>query len=148
VAGRVSSKQSNFYFVRTEINRNSICFSCFSVCFAKPLKYFSVCFGVLNRYRNNRNKQNCFETNQIIPPKTLSNRVSSKQLIFFSVRTETNQNSICLVVFWFVSRKQQLFSVLFHFVSVFQTSIETTETNRIYAMGNLVYILTNLLFLR
>jgi hypothetical protein len=27
-------------------------------------KFFSVCFGVSNLYRNNRNKQNCFETNR------------------------------------------------------------------------------------
>ncbi len=27
-------------------------------------KNFSVCFGVSNLYRNNRNKQNCFETNR------------------------------------------------------------------------------------
>jgi hypothetical protein len=82
---RVGYPRNNqiFISVRTEINRNSICFDCVSVCFAKPQKYFSVCFVVLNRYQNNRNKQNFFETNQKIPPKTLSNRVSSKQLIFF-----------------------------------------------------------------
>ncbi len=28
---------------------------------------FSVCFGVSNLYRNNRNKQNCFETNRNNP---------------------------------------------------------------------------------
>jgi hypothetical protein len=40
-------------------NRNSICFGWFSVCFfAKPKRFFSVCFGVSDRYRNNRNKQN------------------------------------------------------------------------------------------
>jgi hypothetical protein len=45
-----------FFSVRTETNRNSICFGCFSVCFAKPTNFFSVCFGVSDRYRNNRNK--------------------------------------------------------------------------------------------
>ncbi len=43
---RVSSKQSNFFSVRTETNQNSICFVCFSVCFAKPKNIFSVCFGL------------------------------------------------------------------------------------------------------
>jgi hypothetical protein len=53
-----------FFSVRTETNRNTICFSCFLVCFAKPKKFFSVCFGVLDRYRNNQNKQNFIETNR------------------------------------------------------------------------------------
>jgi hypothetical protein len=50
---RVSSKQSIFFFlVRTETNRNSICFGCFSVCFAKPKKKFSGlfrCFGPVSK---------------------------------------------------------------------------------------------------
>ncbi len=49
-----------FFSVRTETNRNSICFSCFSVSFAKPKIFFfrfvSVCFGVSDQYQNNRNK--------------------------------------------------------------------------------------------
>jgi hypothetical protein len=40
---RVFSKQLNFFLVRTKTNRNSICFSCFSVCFAKPK---NICFGL------------------------------------------------------------------------------------------------------
>ncbi len=51
-------------------------------------------------------------------------RVSSKQSIFFSVRTETQSVS---VVFRFVSRNQKTF------FSMFRTSIETTETNRIFS---------------
>jgi hypothetical protein len=54
-----------FVSVRTEKNRNSICFSCFSVCFAKPKNFFPVCFGVSERYRNNQ--------------KTKTNRTFSKQ---------------------------------------------------------------------
>jgi hypothetical protein len=53
-----------FFSVRTETNRNTICFGSFSVCFAKPKNYFSVCFGVSDPFRNNRNKQICFETNR------------------------------------------------------------------------------------
>ncbi len=58
-------------------------------------------------------------------------RVSSKQSIFFSVRTETNQNSICFSCFLvcFVKPKNTFFTLL-QFFSVFQTGIETTETNR------------------
>ncbi len=43
-----------FFSVQSETNRNSICFGCFSVSFAKPKKHFfrfvSVCFGVSDRY--------------------------------------------------------------------------------------------------
>ncbi len=34
-----------FFSIRTETNRNSICFSCFSVCFAKPKNiFFGLCW--------------------------------------------------------------------------------------------------------
>ncbi len=99
VGARVSSKQSNFSSVRTETNRNSICFGWFSVSFAKPKKFFSVCFGVSDRYRNNQNKQNFLETNRKNLQKMFSIRGSSKPLFFFSVRTKTNRNSICFGCF-------------------------------------------------
>ncbi len=37
---------------------------CFGLFRETKNKNISVCFGVSNLYRNNRNKQNCFETNQ------------------------------------------------------------------------------------
>ncbi len=38
---------NQFFFPdQTETNRNSICFGCFSVCFAKPNKFFWICFGL------------------------------------------------------------------------------------------------------
>jgi hypothetical protein len=40
-----------------------------SVCFMKPrtfFQFFSMCFGVSDLYRNNRNKQNRLETNKKI----------------------------------------------------------------------------------
>ncbi len=56
-------------------------FAFVSVCFVKPKKkLFSVCFGVLNLYRNNRNKQNCFETNRNNP------EFSEKYLIIFFLK--------------------------------------------------------------
>jgi hypothetical protein len=110
---RVSSKQS-VYSVRTETNRNSICFACFSVCFAKPKIIFSVCFFVSDRYRNNRNKQNFVETNRKNLQKAFSIRGSQKQLIFFlgSNRNnpELNQFQLFLCLF---SRKQKKFFGLF-----------------------------------
>ncbi len=93
---RVSSKQS-------ETNRNSICFGCFSVCFAKQKTFFSVCFGVSDQYWNNRNKQNFVETNRKNLQKTFSIRGSSKQLIFFSPfepkQTETQPVSVVFGLF-------------------------------------------------
>jgi hypothetical protein len=59
-----------FFSVRTETNRNSICFGCFSVCFAEPKNIFSVCFGVSDRYRN---KHNCVDTNRNNPKKSPKN---------------------------------------------------------------------------
>jgi hypothetical protein len=62
MTARVSSKQSIFFSVRTETNRNSICFGCVSVCFAKPKNIFSVLFrfvsvgllfvSVVSKHRN------------------------------------------------------------------------------------------------
>ncbi len=68
------------FSVRTETNQNSNCFGCFSVCFAKPKLFFQF---VSYRYRNNRNKQNFFETNRKNLQKTFSISGSSKPLIFF-----------------------------------------------------------------
>jgi hypothetical protein len=55
---RVSSKQTNFFSVRTEINRNSICFGSFSVCFAKPITNFFGLFRFVAVFRT------CFETTE------------------------------------------------------------------------------------
>jgi hypothetical protein len=62
---------------------------------------------------------------------SITNRVSSKQTNFFSVRTETNRNSICFGSFSVCFAKLITnFFGLFRFVSVFRTRFETTETNR------------------
>ncbi len=57
--------------------------------------------------------------------------MSSKQSNFFSVRTEANRNSICFGCFSVCFAKAK--NIFFRFVSVFRTSIETTETNRIFS---------------
>jgi hypothetical protein len=62
----------------------------------------------------------------------LSIGVSSKQLMFFSDRTKTNRNSICFGCFSVCAEAKKCFG----FVTVFQTGIETTETNKTYGMGN------------
>jgi hypothetical protein len=70
-----------FFSVRTETNRNSICFSCFSVCFAKPKKNFSGLFRFFGPV-SKQPKQTEFSRNKQkkIPPKI---RGYSKPLIFF-----------------------------------------------------------------
>jgi hypothetical protein len=65
LTNRVSSKRKKKFFGS---NRNKLKQDLFRVCFGlfreTKKKLFSVCFGVSNLYRNNRNKQNCFETNR------------------------------------------------------------------------------------
>ncbi len=68
VPDRVSSKQSKINFGS---NRNKPKQDLFRVCFGlfreTKKKTISVCFGVSNLYRNNRNKQSCFVTNRNNP---------------------------------------------------------------------------------
>jgi hypothetical protein len=133
---RVSSKQSNFFFGLNQNEPKLNLFRLFFGLFRETKQIFfrfvSVCFGVSVRYRNNRNKPKQTEK---ISKKQISIRVSSKQLIFFSVRTETNRNSTCFGCFsvcFFREIKQHFF----RFVSVFRTGIKITETNRTYCMEN------------
>ncbi len=42
------------------------------------IQFVSVYFGVSNLYRNNQNKQNCFETNQNEPGKTKFSEINTK----------------------------------------------------------------------
>jgi hypothetical protein len=116
----VSSKQSNFFFGS---NRN------------KPkLNLFRLFFGLFRFVLVFRTGIETTETNRINLQTTLSIRVSSKQLPFFSVRTKTKRTSICFGCFsvCFLAKAKKFFC----FVSVFWTGIETTETNRTYGMGN------------
>jgi hypothetical protein len=62
-------------------------------------QFVSVCFGVLNRYRNNRNKPNQIK---IISKKQISIRVSSKQLHFFRFAPKQTETQPVLIVFRFV----------------------------------------------
>jgi hypothetical protein len=129
----VSSKQSNFFFGS---NRN------------KPkLNLFRLFFGLFWFVSVFRTGIKTTETNRIFSKQTKANRKnlqktssirrSSKSLIFFSVRTETNQNSICFGCFLVCFAKpKNIFFSLFWFVSVFRTNIKTTETNRTYGMAN------------
>jgi hypothetical protein len=73
--------------------------------------FFSVCFGVSDRYRNNRNKPKQTEK---ISKKQISIRVSSKQLIFFRFELKQTETQPVSVVFLFFSWNQtKFFSVCF-----------------------------------
>ncbi len=116
------SKQSNFFSVRTETNRNSICFGCFSVCFAKPkyiffglFRFDSVFRTCIETTETNRTLSKQTETNQKNLRNTFSIRGSSKQLIFF---LGLNRNKPKLNLFWlffgmFFRQAPKFFSVCF-----------------------------------
>ncbi len=105
---RVSSKQSNLFSVRTETNRNSICFGCFSVCFAKP----TIFFRFVSVFRTGIETT---ETNRKNLWTTLSTRVSSKRLIFFRFEPKQTETQSVSVVFQCVFSRNppKKFSVCF-----------------------------------
>ncbi len=119
------SKPSIFFSVQTETNRNSICFGCFSVCFAKPkIIFFGLfrCFGLVSKQpKQTEFKQNFLETNRKNLQKIWG---SSKPFFFFSVRTETNRNSICFGCFsvCFFGKPKKHFSVCFDVSDQYQNN--------------------------
>jgi hypothetical protein len=129
--GCPGNNKKNFS-VRTETNRNLFCFEFFRFVSRNQTTFFSVCFGVLDLYQNNRNKQNFLETNRKTLQKPFSIRRSSKPLILF-LGPNWNRNSVCLGCFsvCFYTKPKNFFC---RFVSMFRTGIETTETNRTYGM--------------
>jgi hypothetical protein len=151
VENRVSSKQSIFFSVPTETNRNSICFGCFSVCFTKPKNIFSVCFGVLDRYRNNRNKQNFLETNRKNLQK--SSLFGGPQNCNFFSRFEPKQtktqsvSSVFLVCFF--AKPKNFFPVCFGLFRCFGPVSKRPKQIELMVWGiKKVDILTNLLLFR
>jgi hypothetical protein len=126
ITHRVSSKQSNFFFGLKRNKPKLNLFRLFFGLFCETKKHFFwVCFGVSDRYQNNRNKQNFVETNQNNLKKTL---------IFFSwfEPKQTETQSVSVVFCFFFAKPKKIFL----FVSVFRTGFKTTQTNRTYGMGN------------
>jgi hypothetical protein len=139
---RVSSKQSNFFFrfepKQTENQSVSVVFRFVSRNQKTFFGFISVCFGVLDWYRNNWNKQNFLKTNRKNLQKTFSIRGSSKPLIFF-LGLDRNKPKLNLFQLFFgllFRKTNNFFFGLFRFVSMFRTGIKTTEANRTYGMGN------------
>jgi hypothetical protein len=126
----VGCPRNNQCFFRFELKQTETqSVSAFFGLFSRNQKtFFSVCFGVSDRYRNNRKKPKNFQ-------KTFPIRGSWKQLIFFFSRFEPKQTELNLfhLFFGFFAKPKKIFRL----VSVFRTGIETTETNRTYGTGNL-----------
>ncbi len=140
--------------VRTETYRNSICFGCFLVCFAKPKNIFFGlfrCFGqVLKQPKQTelcQNKPEQTKTNRKNYQQMFPIRGSSKQLVFFSVWTETNRNSICFGCFLvcFLETKKFVFGLFWYFGPV---SKQPKQTELMVWGIKKVDILTNLLLFR
>jgi hypothetical protein len=136
----VSSKQSNFFLVRTETNRKSICFGCFLVCFAKPNKFF---FGLFR----------CFGPVSKQPEQTETNRKNLQKTKLYHGVLETinfifgsNQNKPKLNLFWlffvfvFFEKPNKFFFGLFR---CFRPVAKHTEL-MVWGIKK-VYILTKLL---
>jgi hypothetical protein len=141
-SGRASSKQSIFFFGSNRNKPKLDLFRLFFGLFCETKKHFFrfvlVCFSVSDRYRNNRNKQSFLETNRKNLQKTFSIRGSAKKLIFFlgSNRKKPKLNLFSCFSVCYFTKPQYFFFGLFRFVSMFQTGIETTKTNRNNGMGN------------
>ncbi len=132
----MSSKQTKKILVRTKTSRNKICLGCVSVCFVEPkTKKNSVCFGVSKLYRNNWNKQNCFETtlNYLKIPTFALYQTVLVGLLFVSVQSKhinVLKQTKTTLNFW---KKYQnmlsikLFRLLFCLFPFSRT--QTTETN-------------------
>ncbi len=127
---RLGCPRNNFFWFepkQTETQSVSVVFRFVS---RNQKTFFSVCFGVSDRYRNNRNKQNFHKTNRKNIQKTFSFKKSSKPWFFFSVwRTETNRNPICFGCFsvCFFTKPNIFFSGLFQCFGLVSKQPKQTE---------------------
>ncbi len=152
IPNRVSSKQANFVFGSNRNKPKLNLFRLFFGLFCKTKKHFfrfvPVYFGDPDRYRNNQNKQHFLETNLKNLQKSFSIRGSSKQVIFFSVRTETNRNSICFCCFLvcIFAKPKNFFWICFGLFRCFGPVLKQPKQTELMVWGiKKVDILTNLL---
>ncbi len=133
----VSSKQSKFVFGSNRNKPKLNLFRLFFGLFRETKKHF---FRFVSVFRTG------IETNRKNLQKMFSIRGSSKPLIFFSVRTETNQNSICFGCFsvCFFTKPQIFF---FRFVSVCCDVTDRQTELMVWGIKK-IDILTNLLLFR
>ncbi len=135
----MSLKQSNFFFGSNRIKPKLNLFRLFFNLFCETKKHFFQFVSVL---------RTSIETNRIllkqtdkISQKTLSIRGSSKQLIFFLVRTETQSVSV-VFQFLFLPNQKNVFGLFRCF------RLESKQTELMVWGIKKVDILTNLLLFR
>ncbi len=147
---RIGCPRNNqiFFSVRCETNRNSICFGCFLVCFAKPKNIFSVCFGVSDRYRTSETNTTLSKQTEKSQKNVLYQWVLETINFLFSVRTETNRNSICFCCFpvCFFAKLNNFFFSLFRCFRPLSKQPKQTELT--VWRDKKGYILTSLLLFR
>ncbi len=120
-----------FFSVRTETNRNSICLGLFRE--KHFFRFVSVFRTGIETTQTNRTLSKQTKTKQKKSQKNVFYQVSIIDTIFFFSRFGPKLNLFWLFFgFVFFSKPKNFF----RFVSVFQTGIKTTKTNRNYGMGN------------
>jgi hypothetical protein len=85
-----------FFSVRTETNPNSICFDCFSVCFAKPKNIFFGlfrCFGLI--LKQPKQTQLCRNKPNNLQKKFILGGPRNSKFFFLG----SNRNSVCFGCF-------------------------------------------------
>ncbi len=152
---RVSSKQSNFVFGSNRNKPKLNLFRLFFGLFRETKNIFfglfwfdSVCFGVSDRYRNNRKKTQLCQNKLKNLQKTFYNRGSSKQLIFLigSNRNKPKLNLFLLFFGLFFEKPNNFFFGLFRCFGPLSKQPKQTEL-KVWGIKK-VDILTNLLLFR
>ncbi len=131
--------------IEPKLNLFRLCFGLFSETkqiFFSLFRFVSVLRSSIETTKTNWNKL------EKISQKQISIRLSSKQLIFFSVRTKTNRNSTCFGCFsvCFFARPNKIFFGLFWCFRL--VSKQPKQTELMVWRIKKVYILTNLLLFR
>jgi hypothetical protein len=118
---RVSSKQTNKISLRTETNRNKICFGCVSVCFVKPkTKYFGL-FRFVSVFRTYIETT---ETNKTVSKQTETNPKFSEKyhnmfrLVFCLFGFNRNIETLCFGIETKQPKQTFMFRIVPKLVSV------------------------------
>jgi hypothetical protein len=138
----VSSKQSIFFSSNRSKPKLNL-FRSFIGLFREINKNFLLCFGVSDRYGNNRNKQNFFETNRKNLHKKCSLLECPRNNFFQFESKHTETQSVPIVFQDFFRETPQNFFGLFQ---CFGPVLKQPKQTELMVWGiKKVYILTNLL---
>jgi hypothetical protein len=134
--GEVGCPRNNQIFFRFEPKQTET--QSVSVCFAKPKNVF---FGLFRCFgpalKQPKQTEQPKQTRKIFKKRSLLRGPQNREFFFRLEPKHTKTQSVLVVFRLAFSRNQQIFLLgLFLFVSMFQTGVETTKTNRTYSMGN------------